>query len=211
MSVLLRVEEFGRVIPNSHTLVGLICEENQHAPSLVPKHVSLTKALGYKALMKLRTTTQAQELSQDADHDECSLFGTRRRNSMRPLSFSLMKIYLKPYFEDNLLSLPSVMLFLPRGEMTPGCCLFTAARCARIGLFDFARKGIGGMDERKLRSRNCLPCGNFAWTGMKSRYSVIQRIEINFKGILKDNLHLKYDIFIHSLFRKVFRIVKHVD
>ena len=67
------------------------------------------------------------------------------------------------------------------------------------------------MDERKLRSRNCLPCGNFAWTGMKSRYSVIQRIEINFKGILKDNLHLKYDIFIHSLFRKVFRIVKHVD
>ena len=55
----------------------------------------------------------------------------------------------------------------------------------------------------KLRSRNCVPCGNYAWTGMKSRYNLIQRIEIKFKIIFKDNLHLKYDIFIHSLFRKV--------
>ena len=29
----LESEVFVRVIPNSHTLVGLICEGNQHAPS----------------------------------------------------------------------------------------------------------------------------------------------------------------------------------
>ena len=66
-------EEFGRVIPNSHTLVGLICEQNQHAPSPLPKNFSLTKAVDYQALIKLRNKNQAQELSQAVDHDDCSL------------------------------------------------------------------------------------------------------------------------------------------
>ena len=64
---------FVRVIPSSTSLVGLICEENQHAPNPLPKNFSLTKAVGYQALIKLRNTTQAQELSQHADQVDCSL------------------------------------------------------------------------------------------------------------------------------------------
>ena len=80
-------EVFVRVFPNSHTLVGLICKQNEHAPSPVPKNFSLTKAVGYQALIKLGNTTQAQELSQDVDHDDCSLFDTpaeakKRKRSM---------------------------------------------------------------------------------------------------------------------------------
>ena len=76
-------EVFVRVIPHSHTLVGLICEQNQHAPSPLPKNFSLTKAVGYQALIKLRNTTQAQELSQHADQVDCSLFDTTAEGNQR--------------------------------------------------------------------------------------------------------------------------------
>ena len=74
---------FVRVIPSSTTLVSLMCEENQHAPSPLPKNFSLTKAVGYQALIKLRNTTQAQELSQHADQVDCSLFDTTAEGNQR--------------------------------------------------------------------------------------------------------------------------------
>ena len=74
---------FVRVIPSSTTLVSLMCEENQHAPSPLPKNFSLTKAVGYQALIKLRNTTQAQELSQHADQVDCSLFDTTVEGNQR--------------------------------------------------------------------------------------------------------------------------------
>ena len=67
---------FVRFIPTSTSLVGLICAQNQHAPSPLPKNFSLTKAVGYQAMIKLRNRTQAEELSQDVDHNACSLFDT---------------------------------------------------------------------------------------------------------------------------------------
>ena len=74
---------FARVIPSSTTLVSLMCEENQHAPSPLPKNFSLTKAVGYQTLIKLRNTTQAQELSQHADQVDCSLFDTTAEGNQR--------------------------------------------------------------------------------------------------------------------------------
>ena len=85
----LESEGFVRVIPNSHTLVGLICEGNQHASSPLPKNFSLTKAVGYQAMIKLRNRTQAEELTQDADHNACSLFDTPaevKRRRIKPCS-----------------------------------------------------------------------------------------------------------------------------
>ena len=76
-------EEFVRVIPTSTTLVNLICEQNQHAPSPLPHNFTLTKAVGYQALIKLRNTTQAQELSQHADQVDCSLFDTTAEGNQR--------------------------------------------------------------------------------------------------------------------------------
>ena len=76
-------DEFVRVSPSSTSLIGLICEKNQHAPSPLPHNFTLTKAVGYQALMKQRNTTQGQELSQHADQVDCSLFDTTAEGNQR--------------------------------------------------------------------------------------------------------------------------------
>ena len=43
---------FVRVIPTSTCLVGLICEQNQHAPSPLPHNFTLTKAVGLPSFDK---------------------------------------------------------------------------------------------------------------------------------------------------------------
>ena len=74
---------FVRVIPTSTSLVGLICEQNQHAPSPLPHTFTLTKAVGYQAMIKLRNRTQAEELSQDVEDNACSLFDTTAEGNQR--------------------------------------------------------------------------------------------------------------------------------
>ena len=70
---------FIRLATNNSSLVALICEDNDLAPSPVPKNCGLGKTVGYPELVKLRNQTQASEL----EGDGCNLFGDEAPSSKK--------------------------------------------------------------------------------------------------------------------------------
>lgn len=68
-------DTYVKLVPQGSSLVRMICDNNVHAPSPMPKNFSLTSAIGYQTIMRLRNEAQIAELSTPSESKLSKLFG----------------------------------------------------------------------------------------------------------------------------------------